>query len=47
MTREEIRRKNILILRFRLAFQSGQMKELEKTAKELVDLIEKERIKNR
>ena len=47
MTREEILRKNILMIKFRLAFKMGQTEEIEKSAKELMDLIEEERIKNR
>lgn len=47
MTREEIRRKNILMIKLRLLLKMGQMEELEKASKELMDLIEDERIKNR
>ena len=47
MTREEIRYKNILIIKLRLLLKMGQMEELEKASKELMDLIEDERIKNR
>ena len=46
MTKEEILRKIILIIRFRLAFHLGQMEEIEKAAKELMDLIEEEKIMN-
>ena len=47
MNREEIRRKNILIIRICLALKMGKMEEFEKAANELEDLINEERIKNR
>jgi len=47
MTREEIRYKNILIIKLRLLLKMGQKEAVEKAAKELEDLINEERIKNR
>ena len=47
MTREEIRRKNILIIKLRLLLKMGQKEAIEKAAKELENLINEERIKNR
>ena len=46
MNREEIRRKNILIIKLRLLLKMGQKEAIEKAAKELMDLIEEERINN-
>jgi hypothetical protein len=47
MNREEIRRKNILIIKLRLLLKMGQKEAIEKAANELEDLINEERIKNR
>ena len=47
MNREEIRRKNILIIKLRLLLKMGQKEAIGKAANELEDLINEERIKNR
>ena len=47
MNREEILLKNILIIKLRLLLKMGQKEAIEIAAKELENLINEERIKNR